>query len=88
MRLLTMAEIDQMRPVPGTCEWCGQETQVYALALWACRPCLAEDMRRNGEATGPADRGPGEGHDHPRAEGHEAAVTGCPPAAARQGEMN
>jgi hypothetical protein len=82
MRLLTLAEIDQMPLVPGTCEWCGRDAEVYALAAWTCRPCLFDDMKKNGEAVGAGtkarDRRPGEGHDHSWAESRDEISAACP----------
>jgi hypothetical protein len=66
MRLLTLAEIDQMPLVPGTCDLCGRNTQVYALSVWTCRPRLLEDMEYGDVDGGGAkarDRRPGEGHE-------------------------
>lgn len=82
MRLLTLAEIDQMPRLPGTCAWCAQDTQVYALAAWTCRPCLIREMRANGDVTGTPgqarDRRPGEGHDHSWADSRAEIIAACP----------
>lgn len=82
MRLLTLTEVDQMPLVPGTCDWCGRDTEVYALSAWTCRQCLLEDMKKNGEVVGTGararDRRPGEGHDHSWAEDRDEIAAACP----------
>lgn len=53
-RLVSLAELDEMPRVPGTCEYCMRDTMVYALILFTCRKCVLEDMEAFGEVQGPA----------------------------------